>query len=30
MLRRRIRPHGPIRNLLKLQKVFPRRPTSLA
>jgi 1,2-phenylacetyl-CoA epoxidase catalytic subunit len=30
VLRRRIRPHGPIRNLLKLQKVFPRRPTSLA
>jgi 1,2-phenylacetyl-CoA epoxidase catalytic subunit len=30
MLRRRIRPHGPIRNLLRLQRIFPRRPTRLA
>jgi 1,2-phenylacetyl-CoA epoxidase catalytic subunit len=29
MLRRRIRPRGPIRNLLRLQKIFPRRPTRL-
>ena len=29
MLRRRIRPHGSLRNLLKVQKVFPRRPARL-
>jgi 1,2-phenylacetyl-CoA epoxidase catalytic subunit len=30
MLTRRLRPHGSLRNLLRLQKVFPRRPTKLA
>jgi 1,2-phenylacetyl-CoA epoxidase catalytic subunit len=29
MLTRRLRPHGSLRNLLRLQKVFPRRPTKL-
>jgi len=29
LLRRRIRPHGSLRNLLRLQKVFPARPTRL-
>jgi 1,2-phenylacetyl-CoA epoxidase catalytic subunit len=29
MLRRRIRPHGSLRNLMRLQKVFPRRPARL-
>ena len=29
MLRRRIRPHGSLRNLLRLTKVFPPRPTRL-
>jgi 1,2-phenylacetyl-CoA epoxidase catalytic subunit len=30
LLRRRIRPRGSLRNLLRLQKVFPPRPTELA
>ncbi|MFL5870995.1 MAG: sterol-binding protein, partial [Solirubrobacterales bacterium] len=30
LLRRRIRPHGGLRNLIRLQKVFPRRPTRLS
>jgi hypothetical protein len=30
LLTRRLRPHGSLRNLLRLQKVFPRRPTKLA
>jgi hypothetical protein len=30
MLTRRLRPHGSLRNLLRLQKVFPRRPSTLA
>jgi SCP-2 sterol transfer family protein len=29
LLRRRIRPHGSLRNLLRLSKVFPRRPAKL-
>ncbi len=30
LLRRRIRPHGSLRNLLRLTKVFPPRPTKLS
>jgi 1,2-phenylacetyl-CoA epoxidase catalytic subunit len=30
MLRRRIRPRGSLRNLLRLSKVFPPRPTKLS
>ena len=30
MLRRRIRPRGSLRNLLRLGKVFPPRPTRLS
>jgi 1,2-phenylacetyl-CoA epoxidase catalytic subunit len=30
ILRRRIRPHGSLRNLVRLTKVFPPRPTKLA
>jgi hypothetical protein len=29
LLTRRVRPHGSLRNLMLLQKVFPRRPTRL-
>ena len=29
MLRRRIRPHGSLRDLLRLGRVFPRRPNRL-
>jgi len=29
MLRRRIRPHGSLRNLIRLQRIFPRRPNTL-
>ena len=30
LLRRRIRPHGSLRNLVRLTKVFPPRPAKLA
>jgi predicted lipid carrier protein YhbT len=30
MLRRRIRPHGSVRSLVRLGKVFPPRPTKLS
>jgi hypothetical protein len=30
MLRRRIRPRGSLRQLYRMQKVFPRRPNTLA
>jgi hypothetical protein len=30
LLRRRIRPRGSLRNLMRLGKVFPPRPTKLA
>jgi len=30
LLRRRIKPHGSLRNLVRLGKVFPPRPTKLA
>ncbi len=29
LLRRRIRPHGSLRNLLRLQRIFPPRPSKL-
>jgi 1,2-phenylacetyl-CoA epoxidase catalytic subunit len=30
LLRRRVRPRGSVRNLLRLQKIFPPRPSKLA
>jgi 1,2-phenylacetyl-CoA epoxidase catalytic subunit len=30
MLSRRLRPHGSLRDMLRLQRIFPRRPTRLA